>query len=393
MRKKRFSALAVVLSVVLTLVISLGGVALAAWLTIGTQGLTLLEGLALINTRFVGEYEKDGVTDAAMSGMVAGLNDRWSYYLNPESYAANQERRQNQYVGIGVTVSYEDERGLLVTIVNEGGPAEKAGLQAGDIIISAEGTSLAGEARYEGVNLIQGEAGTPVSLGIMAADGTERTVEVAREKLETNPVEYEMLDGNVGYIQVKNFYRRSADGVKAAVDELVGQGAVSLVFDMRNNGGGYLDELTEMLDYLLPEGPIFRSRDRAGNEQVTNSDAHCIDLPMATLVNKSTYSAAEFFGAELQEWGVGVIVGEETTGKGYSQQTYPLPGGGGLGISTGAYFTGQGTSLIGTGVTLDQECVHTDEENALLKAGKLPRGDDAPLQAAIKLLEEKKRPE
>lgn len=393
MRKKRFSALAVVLSVVLTLVISLGGVALAAWLTIGAQGLTLLEGLALINTRFVGEYEKDGVTDAAMSGMVAGLNDRWSYYLNPESYAANQERRQNQYVGIGVTVSYEDERGLLVTIVNEGGPAEKAGLQTGDIIISAEGTSLAGEARYEGVNLIQGEAGTPVSLGIMAADGTERTVEVAREKLETNPVEYEMLDGNVGYIQVKNFYRRSADGVKAAVDDLVGQGAVSLVFDMRNNGGGYLDELTEMLDYLLPEGPIFRSRDRAGNEQVTNSDAHCIDLPMATLVNKSTYSAAEFFGAELQEWGVGVIVGEETTGKGYSQQTYPLPGGGGLGISTGAYFTGQGTSLIGTGVTLDQECVLTDEENALLKAGKLPRGDDAPLQAAIKLLEEKKQPE
>lgn len=393
MRKKRFSALAVVMSVVLTLVISLGGVALAAWLTIGAQGLTLLEGLALINTRFVGEYEKDGVTDAAMSGMVAGLNDRWSYYLNPESYAANQERRQNQYVGIGVTVSYEDERGLLVTIVNEGGPAEKAGLQAGDIIISAEGTSLAGEARYEGVNLIQGEAGTPVSLGIMAADGTERTVEVAREKLETNPVEYEMLDGNVGYIQVKNFYRRSADGVKAAVDDLVGQGAVSLVFDMRNNGGGYLDELTEMLDYLLPEGPIFRSRDRAGNEQVTNSDVHCIDLPMATLVNKSTYSAAEFFGAELQEWGVGVIVGEETTGKGYSQQTYPLPGGGGLGISTGAYFTGQGTSLIGTGVTLDQECVLTDEENALLKAGKLPRGDDAPLQAAIKLLEEKKQPE
>ena len=393
MRKKRFSALAVVLSAVLTLVISLGGVALAAWLTIGAQGLTLLEGLALINTRFVGEYEKDGETDAAMSGMVAGLNDRWSYYLNPESYAANQERRQNRYVGIGVTVSYEDERGLLVTIVNEGGPAEKAGLQAGDIIISAEGTSLAGEARYEGVNLIQGEAGTPVSLGIMAADGTERTVEVAREKLETNPVEYEMLDGNVGYIQIKNFYRRSADGMKAAVDDLVGQGAVSLVFDMRNNGGGYLDELTEMLDYLLPEGPIFRSRDRAGNEQVTNSDAHCIDLPMATLVNKSTYSAAEFFGAELQEWGVGVIVGEETTGKGYSQQTYPLPGGGGLGISTGAYFTGQGTSLIGTGVTLDQECVLTDEENALLKAGKLPRGDDAPLQAAIKLLEEKEQPE
>lgn len=392
MRKKRFSALAIILSVALTLVLSLGGVAAAVWLAVGPQGLTLLEGLALINTRFVGEYEVDDVTDAAMTGMVAGLNDRWSYYLDPESYAANQERRQNVYVGIGVTVSYEDERGLLVTIVNEGGPAEKAGIQTGEIIVSADGETLAGDARYGGVSLIQGEAGTAVSLGVLDSQGAERTVAVVRAQLETNPVEYELLDGNVGYIQVKNFYRRSADGVKAAVDDLVEQGAEALVFDMRNNGGGYLDELTDMLDYLLPEGPIFRSRDRSGSEKVTESDAHWVDLPMATLVNRDTYSAAEFFGAELQEWGVGVILGEETSGKGYSQQTYPLPGGGGLGISTGAYFTGQGTSLIGAGVTLDGECVLTDEENALLKAGKLPHEDDGPLQAAIRLLEAEKQP-
>ena len=370
MRKKRFSALAVVLSVVLTLVISLGGVALAAWLTIGAQGLTLLEGLALINTRFVGEYEKEGVTDAAMSGMVAGLNDRWSYYLNPESYAANQERRQNQYVGIGVTVSYEDERGLLVTIVNEGGPAEKAGLQAGDIIISAEGTSLAGEARYEGVNLIQGEAGTTVTLEVLGEDGAARTVEVERAELKNDPVESRMLEGKVGYVRLLNFYDHSAQRLEEAVTQLQEQGAEALVFDMRDNGGGYLSQLTDMLDFLLPEGPIFISRDRAGHEEITNSDADCVELPMAVLVNANTYSAAEFFAAELQEQGAAVIVGEPTSGKGYSQQTFPLPHGGAVAISTGAYFTGSGASLIGTGLTLDAEVYNTGAEDAQL-AGAL----------------------
>ncbi len=212
---------------------------------------------------------------------------------------------------------------------------------------------------------------------------------MTRRRLETKPVEYEMLEGQVGYIQVKNFYRRSADGVAAAVEDLREQGAKALVFDMRNNGGGYLDELTEMLDYLLPEGVIFRQEDRAGNESVSKSDAACVELPMATLVNRDTYSAAEFFGAELQERGVGVIVGEETSGKGYSQQTYPLPNGGGLGISTQRYFTGNGVSLIGTGVTLDRELSLSEEEDALQRAGKLPHQEDDQLQAALELLEER----
>ena len=222
--------------------------------------------------------------------------------------------------------------------------------------------------RYDGANLIQGEAGTSVELEIQGTDGTVRTVAVTRAQMETDPVEYELLESGVGYIQVKNFYRRSADRVKEAVDDLVAQGATALVFDMRNNGGGYLDELTEMLDYLLPEGPIFRQQDRDGHETVTNSDSHCIDLPMATLVNANTYSAAEFFGAELQEQGVGVIVGEPTSGKGYSQQTFPLPSGGGLGLSTEKYFTGNGVSLIGTGVTLDREVYLSEEEGQLLQA-------------------------
>ena len=163
------------------------------------------------------------------------------------------------------------------------------------------------------------------------------------------------------------------------MEELQEQGAGALIFDMRNNGGGYVDELTRMLDYLLPEGPIFRSEGRWGREVVTRSDESCVELPMATLVNAGTYSAAEFFAAQLQESAGAFIVGEATSGKGYSQQAIPLPNGGALNLSTGRYRTGEGISLIGTGVSLDVELSQEEGD-----------GEDRQLQAAIEKIKEKR---
>lgn len=375
MRTKRFSALHLIILLPVTMLLT-AGVLLAVFYGIfGKEGLSLLEGLYLVNSRFVGEYDETQVVDSALSGMVDGLGDRWSYYLTEEEYEAQNQRRTNQYVGIGVTVNYESEDGLTIVEVTEGGPAEAAGLQGGEVITAVDGFSLAGEARYEGAERIQGEEGTTVTLEVLGTDGETRTVEVTRASLDSDPVTAKMLEGNVGYVALANFYDHSADRLKEEVTRLQEEGAEALVFDMRNNGGGYLSELTEMLDLLLPEGPIFISRDRAGNEEVTQSDAACVDLPMAVLVNANTYSAAEFFAAELQEQGVAVIVGEPTSGKGYSQQTFALPHGGAMAISTGAYFTGNGTSLIGTGLTLDREVYLTDE-------------GDAQLEAALDLLEQ-----
>ena len=385
---RRFRLRALMITGVSTLVGTLALVFLAAWLIIGPEGLTLVEGLALINTRFVGPYEESEVVDQAMSGMIAALGDRWSYYLDPESYQATQERRRNEYVGVGITITYEREEGLLILEVQPDSPAAAAGLAEGEVITAVAGQSLAGEARYEGASLISGEAGSTLSLTVLGTDGAERTVDVTLATIEEDPVSYTLLDSGVGYIQVENFYLRSAEQVEAAVADLQAQGATALVFDMRNNGGGYLDELTEMLDYLLPEGPIFRTRDRAGNEQVTESDADCVDLPMVTLVNQDTYSAAEIFAAELQEKVGAGIVGVETSGKGYSQQTYPLFNGGAIGISTNTYYTGEGTSLIGTGVTLDREVALSEEDAALLLAGQLPYDQDEQLQAALELLQQ-----
>lgn len=370
MKTKRFSVLQLILAVLLTAVVLTGGGLLALRAVVGQGGLALLEGLFLVHTRFVGDYDTAAVVDAALEGMVDGLGDRWSYYLTAEEYEAQNQRRKNQYVGIGVTVNYEREEGLLILEVTEGSPAAQAGLLAGELITAVDGQSLAGEARYDGADRIRGEAGSTLSLEVRAQTGQTRTVEVRRAALDSDPVEYELLEGQVGYVKLSNFYENSARRLEAAVTALQEQGARALVFDMRDNGGGYLTELTDMLDFLLNEGPIFISRDRQGHETVTESDADCVDLPMAVLVNANTYSAAEFFAAELQEQGAAVIVGEPTSGKGYSQQTFPLPHGGAVAISTGAYFTGSGASLIGTGLTLDAEVYNTGAEDAQL-AGAL----------------------
>jgi len=384
MTRKRFHLLHMLLSFVggaLAAVVILG-------LLVGAQGYTFLGALSLVKLRFVADYDSGRALDSALDGYVRGLGDRWSYYLDAEGYADQTQRRTNTYVGVGVTVTYQDERGLLLASVQPSGPAGQAGLTAGEIVTAVDGVSIAGQARYDATGLILGERGTRVVLTVLNPSGDSRDVTLTRTPVETQPVSYELLEDGTGYIRLENFYSRSAEKLSAAADELASQGAAGLVFDMRNNGGGYVDELTDMLDHLLPEGVIFRTRGREGFERAVKSDAACVALPMAVLVNANTYSAAEFFAAQLQEAAGAKIVGEETSGKGYSQQTFPLPNGGALNISTAEYRTGNGVSLIGAGVTLDAQVALSEEENALLAAGSLRREEDPQLQAALRLLKE-----
>ncbi len=373
----------IVPTVIITFVLTLGAVFLAAWLILGPDGISVTESLALVNLRFVGEYKMSDVTHAAMDGMVKSLNDRWSYWLDSEGYHNQKENRSNSYVGIGVSVTYQEGKGLYIKSVAKGGPAEQAGLLAGETIQKAGGVSLAELGQDKSYLLVKGEAGTSVDLEVSDAGGVIRTVTVMRAVVPSEPVSYKLLDNGVGLVTLKNFYDRSADKLKSAVGDLRSQGATAIVFDLRNNPGGYLTELQKMLDYLLPEGPVFRSRSRSGSEDVVESDASCVKTPMAVLVNGDSYSAAEFFAAELREQGWAIVGGDVTCGKGYFQQTYPLLNGGSLSISTHTYYTGKGVSLIGTGITPDPLVKLTDEQSALLIAGELAPENDPQLQAVL----------
>lgn len=386
MKEKRYDVRQLILAALGGFFGTLVLLTLILWLLVGSEGLALLGGWGVVRARFVGDYEPSIAADAALDGLVTGLGDRWSYYVGAEGYQSLEEHRSNSYVGIGVSVAFTDERGLVIVAVQKDGPADRAGLLSGEVITAVDGASIAGEERYNGSELIRGEAGTVVRLTVIASDGSEREVNVTRAALHVEIVKSELLEENgkkIGYVALSNFDSDAARDFNAAVDALVDQGAEGFVFDMRNNGGGYVTELTKILDHLLPEGPIFRWATRSGRTTVTKSDAACIDLPMAVLVNGDTYSAAELFAAQLQESVGAAVVGEETSGKGYSQQTFPLPNGGALNISTGKYTTGGGVSLVGTGVALDAEVALTDEEALLLRAGRLEHDMDPQLTAAL----------
>lgn len=388
-KEKRYSARQMLLAALGGVLAALALTAVLLWVLLGRQGLSLAVAWGAVRTQFVGEYDPDQATDAALAGLVAGMGDRWSYYLDAEGYAAQNQRRENSFVGIGVGVELAPGQGMRLTTVYENSPAREAGLTAGEIITAVDGVSLGDKTLEEGTGLVQGEEGTALTLTVLGIDGAEREVELRRARVESRSVTYRLLEDGTGYIQVRNFYTHSAGQVEAAVEALEEQGAGALVFDMRNNGGGYVDQLTQMLDFLLPEGAIFRSESKGGGEKVTNSDENRVDLPMATLVNGGTYSAAEFFAAQLQESVGAPIVGEGTSGKGYSQQAVPLPNGGALNLSTGRYRTGAGVSLVGTGVSLDAQVALDGEQAAALVAGTLEPGEDPQLQRALELLADK----
>lgn len=344
---------------------------------------------AYLDRYFIDDYDESALADAAASAMVQATGDKWSYYLSADQYDAYAETMSNAYVGIGVTIQVsEDEGGMRIELVTPGSPAEEAGIEAGDIIISVEGQPTL-ELGMSGTRaLVRGEEGTSVHLG-MKRGVRAFEVDVTRRSIQTVVASCELLDYDIGYIKIANFDERCAEETLACIDEMLEKGAKALLFDVRFNGGGYKNEMVKVLDRLLPEGVLFRSVDYTGKEETDYSDAACLELPMAVLANEDSYSAAEFFAAALQEYEAAAIVGTQTTGKGNFQSAFRLSDGSMLNLSIGKYYTPNGVSLSETGVTPDVETDLTDEEYAALYAGKLAHDADGQLQAALGVLREK----
>lgn len=345
--------------------------------------------VALLNEVYVDGYDTDKLGDYLAQAAVAATGDRWSYYVSAEDYDAFVESNENAYVGIGVTVESSDDLtdGVQITKVTPNSPAEEAGIEADDRIYAVEGETVESLGLDEAKNRIRGEEGTEVTLTILRGE-KKFDVTVKRASVEVEVVKYSMLDGSIGYIKINNFEANSADRTIEAIDALRGQGAKALVFDLRFNPGGRKDELVRVLDDLLPEGPLFRSVDYKGNESVDYSDADCVELPMAVLVNGDSYSAAEFFAAALQEYDWATVVGTKTCGKANYQQTFRLSDGSAVAVSTGHYQTPHGVTLANVGVTPDK-IVEVDNKTYLeLYKEDVAVKDDAQLQAAIKAVKD-----
>ena len=344
----------------------------------------------LLEQRYIGEMDEKKVEDAAAAAMVDALGDRWSHYQSAEIYELYQNVMSNTYVGVGMAISVsQDGQGLDITQVEEEGPAQKAGVRAGDRLVAVDGTDIRGMALSEVGKLLKGEEGTSVALTVVR-DQQTLELSVERGRLKSVVTTGQLLPEGVGLITIANFDDRCAEETVKVIEQLRQQGATALVFDVRNNPGGYKRELVELLDYLLPEGPLFRMVDYRGKERVDTSDADCLKMPMAVIMNLESYSASEFFAAALSEYDAAVTVGEKTFGKGYFQNTYELKDGSAVTLSIGQYYTPEGVSLAGVGLTPDVEVPLTEEQAVALASGTLPVEEDPQIQAAIQAVKAEK---
>jgi len=351
----------------------------------------LAEAAALIRDNFIGDYEEAEMTDAAIDAMVASLNDRWSYYMTAEEMADYLNSQNNQYGGIGIVLR-ETEDGVLVYKVYAHSPAGEAGIPVGSRFLAVGEEDVSGQGLESVSSRIRADiARGLVRLTVLTPEGERKSCELVPGEVYTEPVASRMLDSGLGYVRVENFEGRSAGEAIAAVEELRSRQASGIIFDVRQNPGGLLSELLQLLDYLLPEGKLFISRYMDGSEEVDTSDEACVELPMAVLVDGDTYSAAEFFAAALREYGWAQVVGTRTSGKGYAQITVPLSDGSAIHISHMAYSTPSGVSLAGVGLTPDVTVELGDEERSELYYGMLEDGEDTQLRAAEALLLENVR--
>ena len=341
----------------------------------------------MLDTYYVEDYDKELAEELMYTGLVAGVGDPYTYYLSANSLAEQVEKNSGHFVGIGVEIYAGDDGYIVVSSVTPGGPAEAAGILAEDKITEVDGESITGKTAADVSALVKGEEGTDVTLTIFR-ESTGEVLEktVTRQDIQVQTVSWRMMDDNIGYISITNFRENTHNQFKEALDTLEAEGMEKLVLDLRNNTGGLVKSAHEIGEELLPEGIMVYTMDKEGNREDTLCDDVYNDVPMVVLVNGNSASAAEILAGAIQDTGRGELIGTTTFGKGLVQRLFTLPDGSGLNVTIQKYYTPNGTSIHGVGITPDYE-VELPEEYA--QQTNIPAEADTQLQKAVEVLSEK----
>ena len=347
-----------IVTAILTYVAAIGGFGSKQYLDDARRYIEIEK---IIDDNYIGDADYNELYNAAAAAMVKSIGDKWSYFMNAEEYEAYKLSSSNEYSGIGVSVKVNSSGEFEVFSVEESSPAANAGIAVGDIITAIDGEDVSDKTLEDVSLLIRSKANKDFPM-TLESGGDTKTVTVACEIIYKNPVSSRLLDGNIGYIKISNFEAGSSENTKKAIEQLLQTGATSFIFDVRNNPGGLLTELVDLLDYILPEGDLFISVDKSGKETVQTSDKVSLKNKMIVLVNGNSYSAAEFFAAALQEYNWATVVGEQTTGKARSQITLELSDGSAVHISTHKYLTPNRVDLAEAGGVTPDIAVAQDDE-------------------------------
>lgn len=338
----------------------------------------------IIDEYFLWEQDKEAAQTAELRAMLESLNDPYSCYYTPEEYAQLMESSSGIYCGIGALVQQNASTGII-SIVKPfvDGPAYNAGVLPNDIIFAVDEEEVTGIDLNNVVARMKGEPDTEVKVTVYR-EGEYIDIVITRGTVEVPTVEYEMLDNNIGYIYIMEFDEVTGEQFIAAIEEFEEQGMEGLIVDVRDNPGGLLNIVCDMLDRLLPEGKIVYTEDKYGNVKTEYSTAaEEFNLPMVVLINGSSASAAEIFAGVVQDYDKAVIVGTQSFGKGIVQYVIPVYDGSGVKVTTSKYFTAMGQDIHGKGITPDV-VVELDEE--LKTLASIPKDKDNQLAAAIEIL-------
>ena len=346
----------------------------------------------VLDDRYIDPVDRAVMADAAAASMVAGLGDDWSYFMTADEYRAYQLSISNDYADIGFSIVKDNATdGFQVISVYPGSPASLSGLGNGMIITAVDGVSLKDYSTDDVRTLIRSKLNDKFVLDILNGQGR---IEVDCTNMNANSVNYRLEKTGAAYVQIHNFEAGSGQAAVDAIEFLLGQGADSLVIDVRNNAGGLPSEVAVLLDYLLPAGRLFSEKDKKGVISTTESDSMNLQMPTCVLINTGTFGEAELCAAVLKEWGWATLMGEPTFGNTRTQETIPLSDGSAIRLSTKTYLTPSGVDICTAGGVIPDYIVYnsdasytgTTEGTTGGEDGTASISNDEQLMAALRLL-------
>lgn len=338
---------------------------------------------------YVDEYEKELADEFLYAGMMAGVGDRYTYYLPEESMEQYMENANGSFDGIGIEVYFTQEGEVIISYVMPNEPAQEAGFRAGDVVIGVDGEDTRGYSLSDVASRIRGKAGTEVTVTVFRKE-TNETLELTakRAHVQIHSVQAELLEGNIGYVLLSGFKENTYAQFKEELQKLQEQGMQGLILDLRNNPGGLVRSVYQIGEELLPEGTMVYTLDKKENRSDLKCDSEYMDIPLVLLVNENSASASEILAGAVKDTDTGTLVGTTTFGKGLVQRLFPLPDGSALNITIQKYYTPNGTSIHEVGVE-PHESVDLPEQYRGNAIANIPKEADTQLQKAIEVMEKK----
>lgn len=342
------------------------------------QKLNYLE--SLINEEYLEEKEEDSLREGLYAGLMSGLNDPYSTYYTAEQYKELNTSNEGSYVGIGAVLQKDKDGGAKIVQLYEGGSGEQAGLKKGDVLKAIDGEDVTEKETSDIASMIRESDKDSVTLTIQRDEETKE-IKVEIRDVEIQTVSHEMLDDETGYIRISEFSEVTSNQYKKAFEDLQDKGMKKLVVDLRDNPGGLLTAVCDVLRQILPEGLIVYTEDKNGKKEEKCDGKSELAMPLAVLVNGGSASASEIFAGAVKDYGIGTIVGTTTYGKGVVQTIQPLSDGSAVKITIAKYFTPKGNDINKKGIAPDVEAELSEDSTDWTE---LTHEEDTQLQAALK---------